>query len=65
MLTSDINVKFKRHLGYLNRKEIENSKLLNLSDDIHKQYIIDNVEGKCDLKHKLSKIYNDNLHAAK
>lgn len=36
MLTSDINVKFKRHLGYLNRKEIEHSKLLNLSDDIHK-----------------------------
>jgi hypothetical protein len=36
MLTSDINVKFKRHLGYLNRKEIEHSKLLNLADDIAK-----------------------------
>ena len=65
MLTSDINVKFKRHLGYLNRKEIENSKLLNLSDDIHKQYILDNAEGKSHLKSKLAKIYNDNVHAAK
>jgi len=65
MLTSDINVKFKRHLGYLNRKEIENSKLLNLSDDIHKQYIIDNQHEKHMLKHKLQKIYHDNVTAAK
>ena len=53
MLTSDINVKFKRQLGYTNRKKIEHSKLVNLSDSLMKQYLIDNVHFKKKLEQKL------------
>ena len=65
MLTSDINVKFKRQLGYTNRKKIEHSKLVNLSDDLMKQYLIDNVNARKTLEEKLMSKHEVSLEVAK
>ena len=58
MLTSDIAVKFNRRLGFLSKKKIDMSKLLNLSRDIYDQYLSDKKIAKKRLAEQLHKAFD-------
>jgi hypothetical protein len=59
----DLSQQISKKLGFISNKQISSNKLNNLSDDISRQYQIENKNAKTTLKVGLESVYEKHIQS--